>query len=363
MASKIKTIIRSIRDLSNPEGLASFADPRGLLQLSPSKLKAIQANPYLDTQDQPCQLVGILDGRVVGRRNSYLERIVAYGKTYVCRTSGSVYVDPSCRSSLYAISLLEQALKLPLGDLNINCFLSKQNQKFFRLLGSAMFQLELFEAGGRWNKFFKAGTRGGWRAIAAKIINGGIAFANYIFDKRRWRGLPDWSIVEVDCSDKRHLEKFCKLISRDTHHYRCDISKEWIKWALSCDFDLPNCKKALWAVNDGQKLVGYALVRRDFVNKYAKIFEWQINADYENVEAEFLSIIARKLYHYAYRVQIAVGADSSTTIAKLGERFYHCGHNFAVVTIADGSRFEKFDGIRDSTYWRIRPGMGDAAFW
>lgn len=363
MAAKIQTLTRTVRGLVEDRRFDGFADPHGLLDFPPWKLATYRENPYLVDLDSPCQLIGVRDSRVIGRRNSYPGRIVADGVVYDTRISGSVYVDPACRSSLYAVSLLEQALKFPNGDLNINCGLSPQNQKFYMLLGSAMFPLSIYEAGGRWSRYYKGRQTKLWKKIVANVINAFLACLNCICDRCRWKDLPRWKIKELDITSDCVLEEFCDLIRRDSHKYRQEITPEWIRWTLRNDFITPNARKYLLGVYDGEVLVGFAMTRTDPSTKESKVFEWQLDQVYEGLEGEFLCTVAKWLCSFGSHVKVIVGEDSGKTIDMISKRFPLLYRNFAVVTIADESRFCAFDGIKDSLNWRVRPGMGDAPFW
>lgn len=363
MAGKIQTFVRTVRGLTDDERFSAFEDPHGLLSFAPCKLKAYRENPYLKNLDQSCQLIGVKNGKVIGRRNSFPSRIVADGVVYETRISGSVYVDPAARSSLYAISLLNQALKLPNGDLNINCMLSVQNQKFYRLYGASLFSLVEFDAGGRWNRYYKPGNPPGWKKYAAKILNFAVTVTNKFFDRGRWRGLPNWDVRKIDISDEASIREACELIGADKHRYREEITPEWIKWTLANDFLAAANRGIMYCVYDGGELVGFALARYAPKERKCKIYEWQLSAKYIVREAELLSIVAKTVCQFASRVQIMVGADSSETILKLKSRFPQLGCNYVVVTIAEESKFNRFEGIKESKSWRIRPGMGDAALW
>lgn len=363
MASKIETLIRTVRGLTDDARFASLEDPYGLLLFSERKLKAYRENPYLGDLDEPCQLIGVKDNKVVGRRNSFPGRFVADGKVYPNRISGSVFVDPKCRSSMYALRLLQQALKLPGGDVNINCYLSLQNQKFYRLFGSAMFRFRVFEAGGRWSAFYKRGAFSGWRRMAANIINIAVAFGNHVAGRRRWRSIPNWTVEEFDADDNMMLCKCCDLIKSDKHRYRQEITPEWIRWTIRNDFYGEVCHKRIMVVCNGEELIGFALVRYGLATKVNRIYEWQVSSRYEDFEAEFLSLVAKQLYRFGFRVQIPIGEDNVGSVERLNRRFSQSEGNYVVVTIAKGSKFEGFDGINESRNWRVRPGMGDAALW
>ena len=362
MAGKIETLVRTVRGLTDDARFASLEDPHGLLPFSEIKLKAYRENPCLGDLDQPCQLIGVKDNKVIGRRNSFPGRFVADGKVYHNRISGSVYVDPKCRASMYALRLLQQALKLPDGELNINCWMSEQNQKFYRLFGSGMVRFEVFEAGGRWSRYMKRVDSPKWKAVVAKFVNVVAAFLCRFFDNRRWRNLPDWNVREIDVADSVSLAAFCDLVGKDHHRYRQEITPEWIRWTVENDF-LGNCRKSVYRVYDGKDFVGFALVRQGYAEKFIKIYEWQLAEAYADKEAELLSVVAKSVQRYGSRVQIAVGADEESTVTKLKARFPVTHGNYAAITIADGSRFNDFAGIKDPKNWRVRPGMGDACLW
>ena len=362
MSKKLEILIRSCRELSETGNFYSVEDPKGLLQYSPAKVKSYRENPYLDNIDKPCQLIAIMDGKVVGRRDSIPSRIVADGKVYRTRISGAVYVIPSARSSMCAIKLLARALELEDGELNINCMLSKQNQKFYEFMGSAMFKIEEFECGGKWNRFYKAGEYVGVKKLAASIINACVNLAN-LFCKSIWIGLPNWSVREIDATDSAFADRASELIKQDAHRYRAEITPEWIGWTLKNDFSAPNCRKFAIGIYEQNTFVGFALVRQDNKYKVSRVFEWQLDAHYASMEGEFLSVVARHLVRFGYKINISVDSTSLSTINYLRNRFFIKGQNYVVVTIAEGSKFEGFDGTKESNSWRIRPGMGDAAFW
>ena len=363
MASKIETLIRTVRGLTEDRRFDSLEDPHGLLKFSEQKLRTYRENPYLSDLDQPCQLIGVKDGVVVAGRNSYPSRIVAQGKSYNIRISGSVFVDPQARASLMAISMLNKALKFEDGSLNMNCMLSIQNQKFYRLYGSSMFELAEFDAGGRWNKYYKPGNPSGWKKYAAKVLNFAVILLNKIFDGKRWCGLPDWRVEEKSISDSDFLKNASDLVASDVHSYREDITADWMKWTLENDFLAVGNHGRMFGVYDGENFVGFALTRRNPKSGKSKIYEWQLTKEYEDKEAEMLSLVAKELFKVDSRVGVQVGTDSVNTIASLAKRFPRLISNYVVVTIAKDSPFNDFAGIKESRNWRLRPGMGDAAHW
>lgn len=363
MRSKIETWIRTVRQFADDSWLSDVTDPHGLLYVDPAKIKTYCTNPFLVDLEQPCQLIGVKDGRIIGRRNSFPSQIVADGVVCKMRVSGSVYVDPEARSSLYAISLLRRSLQFPDGDLNINCGLSYKNQKFYELLGSAMFKIVMFAGGGRWFRYYKGGTYTGWKAYAAKVVNAGVYLASFLLDWKRWSGLPNWTVQEVDPANLEFISTAARLVSQDRHRYRQDITREWIKWVAENDFESTGVRKMILGVYGDSGLVGFGLVRMDSNKRSVKIFEWQVDLKSEGQESHLLCVLARYCSKFGYRVQIAVAEADERLVQELERRFPRVGFNYSVVTIADGSRFKSFDGIGDAYNWRIRPGMGDAAFW
>lgn len=360
--AKIETTVLAVRDLASNERFAACEDPHHLLDFAPCKLKAYASNPFLPAPDAPCRLIGVKDGMVVGCRNSFPGKFVADGKSHDNRISGSVYVDPRCRASLYALTLLHQALKFPGGELNINCWMSRQNQKFYRLFGSGMIRFVAFDAGGRWSRYLQKVTFPRWKAIVAVCVNQVAAFACAFLDGRRWRGLPAWSVRMTERPDDWMLAEACELVCRDSHRYRQEITPDWIRWTLGNDFK-ESRRKLFVRVCAGDSLVGFALVRVDIRAKFNKIYEWQVASQYAAQEADFLSVVARQIQKYGCRVQVAVGADNGDVVARLRERFPATSENYAAITIAEGSRYNGFPGIKDSRNWRARPGMGDASLW
>lgn len=363
MASKIETLVRSVRGLTEDRRFSTLKDPKGLLVFSDIKLRTYQANPYLENLDEPCQLIGVKDGVVVGRRNSFPSRVVANGVVYNTRISGSVYVDPQCRSSLYAISLLKKAQEFPGGDLNINCGLSLQNQKFYRLLGSAMFELVMFDAGGRWNAFHKEGEYTGCKRWAAKAINLVVPILNRLFDSRRWNGVPSWEVRSESSSNEAFLMKAARLVAADSHRYRVEITPEWLRWVLENDFISLSCQKKIYGVYEDGRLVGFAVVRIDARVKFCKVIEWQVASSFQDQEVDFLRSIAKTIWRPGYRIQIAVSKDDEALYSGLLKWFPIVARNYAVITLAEKSRFGLCEGIREPGNWRIRPGMGDSPFW
>lgn len=363
MAGKIQTVIRTVREITDDSSFESVQDPARLVHWDPCKVKTYRENPYLDSWDLPCQLLGIKDGKVIGRRNSFPSKIVADGTVYDTRISGSVYVDQTVRSSLYAISLLNQALKFPNGDLNINCGLSPQNQKFYRFYGSAMFPFVIFDASGKWSKFYKEGLYTGWKWLAATVLNTTVFLFNQLFASTRWKGLPNWSVVDESVPGE-FIDRFCGLIRNDCHRFRVEMTPAWVRWVMNNDFITTTLwKKHLVGIYDGEKLVGFVLYRHEPLRKIYKIYDWQLTPEYEGREDALLAVVARRLYRFGHRIMIWIGEDRTKTISDFKSRFAVVGQNFAVVTLAESSRFSAVPGIRESRNWRIRPSMGDMPFW
>ena len=274
--AKIETTVLAVKDLaSSAERFAGCDDPHRLLDFSPCKLKTYVSNPFLPSLDAPCRLIGVKDGTVVGCRNSFPGRFVADGTVHDNRISGSVYVDSRCRSSLYAIKMLQKALTFPGGEVNINCWMSRQNQKFYHLLGSCMIRFEVFDTGGRWSRYLQKVTSPRWRAFAAFFANRIAAFANAFLDGRRWRGLPDWTVEVTESPDDAMLEEACGFVRRDPHRYRQEITPAWIRWTLEHDFKESRRKSFVRVCENGSP-VGFALVRMDDRAKFGKVYEWQV---------------------------------------------------------------------------------------
>lgn len=368
MAAKLQIQYRTVRGLSEDRSFDDYSDPLGLLRFDDCKIKAYRENPYLTDPDAPCQLFGVKDNQIVGRRNSYPARFVANGVVHNCRISGSVFVDVNCRSSLLGITLLNKALKLPDGELNINCGLSPVNREFYRLAGANMFRMVCFNVGGSWNKFYKGNHFRGWKKVAAWCISASISTLNWLSSvfcsRRKFGQLPNWEVREIDPNDKPFLAKAAELIAQDGHKFREEITPEWIKWTLTNDFHVESCsKKQMFGVYDDNRFVGFALTRssRDWGRK--KIYEWQLDSAYTTREAEFLSLIAKRINTTGSSTTIMVDDCQAETVQKLTKRFSIAGDDYAVVTIRNDSQYKAIEGIREQKNWRVRPGMGDACLW
>lgn len=368
MAGKLQIVTRTVREVKEGESFAAFSDPLNLLRFDGCKARAYERNPYLPNGDTICQLFGVKDSVIVGRRNSFPARFVADGIVYNCRISGSVYVDLGSRSSLLGITLLSKALKLPDGELNINCGLSPVNRKFYKLAGASMFRMVNFDVGGRWNKFYKGTHFKGWRRFAAWGVSVIITTFNFLNEGLlgwwKFRGLPVWSVREISPFDSGFLRRSCDLVKTDCHKYREEITPDWIRWTLTNDFHSATCSaKQMFGVYDRDRFVGFALTRSSSEWMRKKIYEWQLDPAYEEFEAEFLSLIARQLVTLGSSVSIMVSCDQTETIKKLASRFAMAGDDYAVVTIRSDSKFKSFEGICAQQNWRVRPGMGDACLW
>ena len=83
-----------LRALRNPRALD---DPDGVAEIPARKRAALLSNPLLGPEDDPVQILGTVDGRIVGRLDLLAGSIDTPEGTIPCFWGSSLYVTPAAR--------------------------------------------------------------------------------------------------------------------------------------------------------------------------------------------------------------------------------------------------------------------------
>jgi hypothetical protein len=106
MESPVRIHIVHKRDLAAGGYHRDWDDRQRIAALSPGKRQAILGNPLSRSDNDPVQLVGLRDNRVIGRLDLIAGEVVADGNTVPMLWTSSLFVPPEERSSLMGVMLV-----------------------------------------------------------------------------------------------------------------------------------------------------------------------------------------------------------------------------------------------------------------
>ena len=257
---KIQILRLGLDDLGADSTLP-FDDPHGLCRLSPETLAAFRGNPFRQSQDEPVQLVGTVDGCAAGTIMFLPGELVVDGKVFSVTWCSGLFVVPEYRKSLLGILLVKEAR----GSHNIvgGSRLSEMALPIFKRLGWLSIPL---------TRYIMPRTS---RPVLEHVLGPGKAAAllsplmDLAFILHRWllKGREKISCANLHCKPADSMpETLDPALANLNHPCGCHRSSRWLNWILQNSFTAdPRNRKQLYLVHDrNHRVVAYFITRVKF---------------------------------------------------------------------------------------------------
>lgn len=345
----IDTIYRTIGDLKT---------------VGDSLSRVVLSNPMCASESEVWQIAGLADGRQIGSVNTYKLAVVADGEKYTACGGGALNVDKNYRATGYALELCDLANNIFKDSIHLGYGLSQKSRMLSKGMGSATFNIDRF-ACIRKSRFFLENYLPNHNTAFKAVLIDIFCFFHRIALKlicavNAWR----LKIETVSADDEAALEDYSRLIASGDERFREDASAAWLKWVLENDFlPMDMARKMLYRASIGGRRVGYCITRYSKEGRLGCIIDWQVDVNFKRFEPWLLMKAAFRLFPRADAVVLAVSETDEQTIKILKRLLIPCSGQMAVVATGDGSPLERHEGWREQKNWRIRPSMGDGAFY
>lgn len=356
----IVTEYRTIDELSAVGKFTDYKDPDRILYTDSQIIKTFQSNPYVDSGDDVAQIVGVTGKRIIGGVGSLRLRIVADKCSYVATANVDTFVNPDYRKSCYAIDLMSISINIPKDRCAVNFNISPVARKVAKLMGRAIFLVRQFVVVRR-SRFFLMGRLPKFFTFLACPLLDVVFWLNRIVVgvvvKLKMMG---YRLQEVGVES---VAEFAEMIAEDKHRFRQHMGVEWFKWMLNNDFqDQENSRKRIFRIEWEGERVGFILVRNSNHGKRGRLIEWQFEEKYESKTPWLLLMAALKIKD-ADATVIAIDKTDVRSLKVLGRILMHIPDQCAGVGAGTKSPLKRHEGWKEAKNWRIRPALGDAAFY
>lgn len=356
-------VYRKVCELDTLGALAIYRDPTAYAALHPSKIRTIRDNPFLTSENECGQLLGVVGETIIGGVCPLPLEVVADGRVYSAMCGSSLAVMKEFRCSGYGMDVLDKYRAISKDKIDINSGLSEDSERLCKLLGKAVFPFYrrvLIRRVGHFTSYRKPILL--WRGLTP-FLNG-LFFLHRACIKGilagRFRG---YRIREIHPEDHQMLEMCVGLVSADPHRFRQNVTIEWLRWVLKNEFrPVEKANKRLFGVTKNGRLVAFWLSKTDSGGEVGRIIEWQVAEGYEWMEHLILLKAGIELLKVADVVTIDL--DSEATYGILSRYLLPSMKGQTCVVDADeSSPLQNHKGFKERKNWRIRPGWGDAAFY
>jgi hypothetical protein len=112
MAGETKLHLISRADIAKNGCWSAWDDPDEIAPMSRVKIQAELTNPLGVSEDEPVQIIGTLNGRVIGRLDLIAGRLECNGDEVPCLWGSALYVPPEFRSTLMGVKLILELQRL-----------------------------------------------------------------------------------------------------------------------------------------------------------------------------------------------------------------------------------------------------------
>lgn len=354
---------RKVRELGSPECVAAYDDPASYAQLHPSKVAAIRNNPFLKSETDCGQLLGICGSTIIGGICPIPLQIVADGEVYSAICGSSLLVIPEARSTGYGIDILDKMRSLCKDGIDIYCGLSKDSRRLVKLLGRSLFPVQRHVMIRRSREFTSyRHPQIVWRV--ASFFLDAIFWIHRLFVRSivavKLKGL---SVRQIEVSDDDAIESCARLAEADRHRFRQNITPEWIKWVLTNEFrPIERVHKRLYGVYRGTELVVFWISKTDSSGERGRVIEWQVSEKYAELEPWILLKAALMILPFCNAVNLDSDDEANYRLFRmLG--FLSVPGQFCAVGADEQSRLNEHKGYSEQSNWRVRMSMADGAFY
>jgi hypothetical protein len=354
----------SRRELATDPGWDRWHDPDAIAPISPIKQKALLENPLARGDDDPIQLVGTLDARVIGRLDLVGGALDVHGEEVPCTWGSALYVPKEFRKTLMGVKLIltMQRMHDTVGASGV----SRLVYPLYRNLRWLDFELRRFVLLRRTRSLVE-------RYVGRGVLGTGVETIADAALSAHGSLLSAWTRLRVREFETQEMAEFPEALA--SRLPLCDRrivghrSAAWINWLLRSSFDEPPSRRALFSVvgRDGHA-AGYFLVRarrydvltdRNLRNLHlGSLQDWA--AFDPTLRFEHITLLAaRELFKWNVdAVEVCVPHDqSSAGLARLG--FVRVGSMYTLVNVSQKSPLSH---LAKSEAWRLRPAEGDNFF-
>lgn len=361
MSVKVHSIIRSVADLSSSAKFEGLANVDRFTIHDPYIIDAYQSNPFLRSAEHPAELVGVVDGRIMGRVGLMPMRMIADDSEYETVANPGILVDPEYRKTGFALELLEFGNQNCKDKIRLDFYVSKTARKVMKLWGGAVFDILQFALVRRSSLFFSDRLPAVWAFVVCSGLDIVFFFHRVLVKVLLLLQTATWRVFVADDADSLH--EFAELVRADSHRFRNDVSEIFLDWILKHDFrGVMVANKHLWRfIRDG-KTIGFVLMRKDHTGR-GRIIDWQATPGNERFLPLMILKAANRMLSSCKAVVISVSSADTDIVRYLSRRCLHLPTQAATVSAGYGSPLTRHEGWRVQSNWRIRPTMGDSCLY
>lgn len=360
----VQTYYRTVDELASHGRFSDFQDLNSYLDFPQEKVAVFQRNPYLSSGQVTAQILGVIDGKIMGAVGAFPLPIVAEKDRYEVGAYPLIHVHPDYRWTMYGVELVGKMMDLPVDKGMIGYGLSKQSLRLDRCLKIPLFDVKQFAYVRRSRHFFSSRLPKAIRWLACPLMDVAFwlhrVFASVVVGLRTFR----WKIEQVDVNDDAAFHTFCDMVTSDEHRFRQQVDSRWIQWVLTTDFfPLTMADKRFYCVKVKGQKIGYFMTRRSEHGTRGRILEWQTVKGSESAIPWMLLRAAKLLIRNTDAVVVSVGAEERAVIKVLKRLLIPFTTQYVVVGAHKDSPLRTHEGWDQAVNWRIRPAMGDGCFY
>lgn len=363
MSEEVVTHFRRIKTLGQ-EGY-SFDDPDAYLALSDWQMNLYRNNPFKISHDDVVQIFGTIGNRVIGGVGPLGIQVWCYGNILNGCASTYTFVNKQFRKTEYGLYLNDAPIIMTKDGVSVNSGLSQKAQKVCRLTKTPMFSYRRY--------CYIWHSRGFLKYHLPKAV---LPLASFFADALLWvqRCLVyllarlftwRWKILEIESQDDQQLEDVARIVASDSHPFREHHPAAWFKWVLTNDFhDDPKTCKKLYGVYSRGQMIGFFLVNSRKKWDSTRVIEWGLLPEYVGKTKWLLLRAVRYRVSKTAWAEIPEILDDPNSVSLFKKLMLHRLEDQVVVVGAmPNSPIRLWPDWNKCDQWRVRSGMGDAAFW
>ena len=361
---EVQTYYRTVGELSSHGRFAEFEDLNAYLDFPKEKVAVFQNNPYLSSGQVTAQILGVVDGKIMGAVGSFPFHVIADQKQYEVCACPLTHVHPDYRKTMYGVELGQKSVDMSADKMTLDYGLSEKSARLCRYLNAHLFDIKQFAFVKRSRHFFRQRLPKAVSWFLCPMMDIAFGLHRVFINVIVWFRTFWWKIERVEVDDEEAFCSFCNMVAADEHRFREQIEPRWIRWVLTNDF-FPSemADKRLYRVNVKGKTIGYFMTRRSVKGARGRILEWQTVKGAESAIPWILLRAAKILIRNTDAVVVSVGADESAVIKVLKRLLIPFTTQHAVVGAREDSPLRMHEGWDQAVNWRIRPAMGDGCFY
>ena len=353
-------------ELATDPGWNRSSDPDAIAPMPQVKRNALLENPFVGGGDDPIQLIGTLDGRVVGRLDLVGGALNVLGDEVHCCWGSGLYVPEEFRKTLMGVKLILtlQRMHHTVGASGV----SRAAYSVYKNLRWLDFELPRYvlvrHSRSVVERYLGPGPAGATARVVADTALRAYGVAVRPWARHRVRRFEAQQVSEFPIG----LAPRLRVSSRAVSGHR---SAAWINWLLHSHFDEQSSRRALFTITDpNDETLGYFLVRarryeviteRSFRNLYlGSLQDWAAFDPTLTLEHITLLAVQELAKWDVDAVEVFVPEDeSSAGLRRLG--FMRAGSMYVLVNGSNESPLSSPE-LATPKAWRVRPAEGESFF-